>query len=72
MRTTMVLLGISLLVNAAVWGWPWLVQRRQPEPPQHPSRWRPPLMASRRTHAVLAVGSLMVGVLALTSAWIDR
>jgi hypothetical protein len=72
MRTVMVLLGISQLANAAIWGWPWLVQRRQPEPPQQPSRWLPPLMANRRAHATMVVGSLMVGVLALTSAWIDR
>ena len=72
MRASLLLTGLGQLGLAVIWGWPWLAQRRQPPAPRHLSRWTPPLMASRREHAVLALVFLVVGVLALTTAWLQR
>jgi len=74
MRTSTLLLGLSQLLIAAYWGWPWLRwwrRRHQPPAPRHTGP-LPPAPDYRPEHGLLALVGLVLGVLALAMAWVTR
>ena len=75
MRTSTLLLGLSQPLMAAMWGWPWLRwwrRRQQPPAPRHTGPLPPLPTDYRPEHGLLALVCLVIGVLALTTAWISR
>jgi hypothetical protein len=74
MRTSTLLLGLGQLLSAAFLGWPWLRwwrRQHQLPAPRHTGP-LPPAPPYRPEHGLLALVFLVLGVLALATAWLTR